>query len=70
MELAARRVEGSQLVFATVIEEGPAVLDHLAKDQLHWLLSQRRIAVEIAGELPAQCPHVVDMLLDRLRRQV
>jgi hypothetical protein len=33
-------------------------------------LSQRRIAVEIADELPAQCPRVIDMFLDRLRRQV
>jgi hypothetical protein len=32
------------------------VLDHLAKNQLHWLFSQRRIAVEITDELPAQCP--------------
>ena len=70
MELAARGIEGSLLIFAAVIEEGPAVLDHLAENQLHWLLSQRRIAVEIADELPAQCPHVIDVFLDRLRRQV
>ena len=68
MKLAASGIEGSLLIFAAVIEEGPAILNHLAENQLHWLLSQRRIAVEIADELPAQCPNVIDMLLDRLRR--
>src|SRR5205085_5932950 len=38
-------IEGSLLIFPAVIEDGPAVLDHLAKNQLHGLLSQRRIAV-------------------------
>jgi hypothetical protein len=33
-----------------VIEERAAVLDHLEEDLLHWLLSQRRVAVEIADE--------------------
>jgi hypothetical protein len=51
VELAAGGIEGSLLIFAAVIEEGPAVLDHLAENQLHWLLSQRRITVEIADEL-------------------
>jgi hypothetical protein len=37
VELAAGGIEGSLLIFAAVIEEGPAVLDHLAEDQLHWL---------------------------------
>jgi len=70
VELAARGIEGSLLIFAAVIEQRFAVLDHLAKNQLHGLLSQRRIAVKIADELPTQCPHVIDMSLDRLRRQV
>jgi thymidylate synthase ThyX len=52
------------------MEERSAVLDHLEEDLLHRLLSQRRIAVEIADELPAQCPHVIDVFLDRLRRQI
>jgi hypothetical protein len=37
-----------------VIEKRGAVLDHLKEDMLHWLLSERRIAVEIAGELAAE----------------
>jgi len=53
-----------------MIEERSAVLDHLEEDLRYWLLSQRRIAVEIADELPAQCPHVIDVFLDRLRRQI
>ena len=42
VELAAGGIEGSLLIFAAVIEEGPAVLDHLAKNQLHWLLSSEK----------------------------
>ena len=53
-----------------MMEERPTVLDHREEDLLHWLLSQRRIAVEIADEFPAQCPHVIDVFLDRLRRQI
>jgi hypothetical protein len=41
-----------------MMEMGPALLDHLAEDQLHWLFAQRRIAVEIAKGFSAQCPHV------------
>ena len=52
------------------MEERPTVLDHREEDLLHWLLSQRRIAVEIADELPAQFPHVIDVFLNRLRRQI
>ena len=66
VELAASGIEVSLLIFPAVMEEGSAVLDHLAKNQLHGLLSQRRIAVEIVDELSAQCPHVIDMFLDRL----
>src|SRR5690349_11144959 len=40
VKLAARGIEGSLLIFPAVIEEGSAVLDHLPKNQLHWLLSQ------------------------------
>jgi hypothetical protein len=32
VELAASGIEGSLLIFPAVIEEGPAVLDHLAKN--------------------------------------
>ncbi len=45
-------------------------------DWLHYpqisptrLLSQRRGFMQIADDFPAQCPHVIDMLLNGLRRQ-
>ena len=67
-ELPARGVERSLLIFAAVIKQWSAVLDHLEQNLLDRLLSQRRIAVEIADELPTERPHVVNVFLDGLRR--
>jgi hypothetical protein len=55
------------LIFAAVIEQGSAIFDHPGKDPVHGFLSQRRIFVKVADELAAQCTHVVDVFLDRLR---
>jgi hypothetical protein len=37
-----------------------AVFDHPGKNSFHRLLSQRRVTVEFADELPSQRPHVID----------
>jgi hypothetical protein len=58
------------LIFAAVVQEWSAEFDHLEKDLVHGPPSQRRIVVEIPDELAAQYPHVVDVFLDRLRRQI
>jgi len=54
-----------------VIEKRAAVgFNHPPQNYVHWLLSQRRIVVEVADELPAEHPYVIDMFLDGLRRQI
>jgi len=53
------------------MEERPAVLDHLAESLVHRFLSQGRIIVEVADELPRLArPRVVDVFLDGPRRQI
>jgi len=52
------------------VKERGAALDHLEEDLLHWLLSQGSVAIEIADEFPAQRPNIIDVVLDRLRREV
>ena len=65
MELPAGGVEGSLLVFPAVVDQWAAVLvDHLAEELFDWDLSQRRIFVEVADDLSAESPQVVDVLLD------
>ena len=50
------------LIFVSVIEEWSSVVpDHLKEDAIHGLLSQSRIIVEVADELPAEGPHVIDV---------
>ena len=46
------------------------MFDHVGQGLFHRLLSQRRIIVEVADELPAQDPQVIHMRLNRLRRQI
>ena len=65
-ELAASGIKGSLLIFAAVIEERAALLDDLEKVLFDWPLSQGRIVVEVANELPAECPHIVNVFLNRL----
>jgi hypothetical protein len=60
--------ERSLLIFAAVIEKRPAVFDHVGKYSLHRLLSQGWIIVEVADELSAGSPHIVNVLLNRCRR--
>ena len=69
-EFPASGIEGSLLIFAAIIEERAAVFDHFQKVLFDRSLSQGQVVVQVADELPAQCPHVIDMFLDRLRRQV
>jgi hypothetical protein len=66
-ELAAGGIKGSLLIFAAVIEKRAAILDHFEKGLFDRPLSQGRIVVEVANELPSECPHIVDVLLNRLR---
>ena len=51
-ELAAGGIKGSLLIFAAVIEKRAALLDHLEKVLFDRPLSQGRIVVEVANELP------------------
>ena len=69
-EFPAGGVKRSLLIFASVIEKRPAVLNHPAQDQIRGLLSQRRVVVEFPNELTTERPHVVDVFLNGLRRQV
>jgi hypothetical protein len=69
-ELAAGGIKGFLLIFATVIEQWAALLDHFEKVLFDRPLSQGLIVVEIANELPAECPYIVDVFLNRLPRQV
>ena len=69
-ELAAGGIKGSLLLFTAVIEERAAILDHFEKLLVDRPLSQGWIVVEVANELPAECPHIVDVFLNRFRRQL
>ena len=69
-ELSAGRIIRSLLIFPAVVQKGSAVFDHLGKDLVHRPRSQRRVVVEIADELAAEHPHVVNVFLDRLWRQI
>jgi hypothetical protein len=53
-----------------VIQKRPTVLDHLEEDALDRFLSQRKVAMKLADELSAESPRVVDVFLDRVRRQI
>ena len=55
------------LIFAAVIEKRSAIFDHVGKDPAHRLSSQNWVVVEVADELPAEGPHIVDVLLNRFR---
>ena len=65
-ELSAGGIKRSLLIFTAVVEKGSAVFDHLRKDLVHRPPSQRRVVVEIADELAAEYPQVVNVFLDRL----
>src|SRR5438270_546591 len=69
-ELSAGGIKGSLLMFPAVVQKGSAVFDHLGKDLVHRPSSQRRVVVEIADELAAEYPQVVNVPLDRLWRQI
>jgi hypothetical protein len=68
-ELSAGGIERSLPVFATVKERG-AALDGLEEDLLHCLLSQGSAAMETADEFPRPAPKYIDVVLDRLQREV
>ena len=69
-EFSAGGIKRSLLIFPAVVQKGSAVFDLLGKDLVHRPPSQRRVVVEIADELAAEHPHVVNVLLDGLGRQV
>jgi hypothetical protein len=58
------------LIFAAVVQEGYAEFDHSGKDLVNGSPSQRRVVVQVTDELAAQGPDVIDVSLDRFRRQV
>ena len=46
------------------------MFNQLAENSVYSFFSQSRIVVEIADKLASQCPHVVDVFLDRPGRQI
>ena len=69
-KLAAGGIERTLLVFPAVVDQGAAVLvDHIADQLFYGELSQRRIFVQVADDLSAEQPHIVDMVLDGPFRQ-
>jgi len=70
VELAAGRVEGALLVFPSVVNERTAVLmDYVADKSFRGKPSQRGFFVDVADDLSAEKPQIVDMALDGLLRQ-
>ena len=70
VKLAAGGVEGALLVFTSVVNERTSVLmDCVADKSFRGELSQRRFFVDVADDLSAKKPQIVDMSLDGLLRQ-
>ena len=70
MELAASGVKGELLVFPAVMDQRAAVfVDHIADELFRGKLPERRVFVDVADDLPAEQPHIVDVVLDGSFRQ-
>jgi len=64
VKLAASRFEGPLLFLGCIVHERSAVRVHcFAREPLGGPLSQRRVVVEIADDLSAKRPEVVDVLV-------
>jgi hypothetical protein len=64
VELPARGVEATLLVFPAVVEQRSTVLvDYIADECFGGCLSQRRGFVHVADDLSAELPHIIDMVL-------
>jgi len=70
LELPACRVKRSLLVLIAVIEEWASELDPFRQDPIYRLLSQSGVVVEIADVLAAEDPHIINVFLNGLRRQI
>ena len=65
VEFSAGAVEGALLVFPAVVDQRSAVLvNHIADELFGRNLSQRRFFVQVADDLSAEKPEVVDVSLD------
>ena len=65
MELPASGVEGEWLVFLAVVDQRSAVgADDIADKMFRGDLAQRRVVIEVADDLSAENPQVVDVLLN------
>ena len=65
MKLAAGGVEGALLVFPAVVDQWSAVfMDHVADKLGRGCLPQTRVFVQVANDLSAEEPNVVDVVLD------
>jgi hypothetical protein len=53
-----------------VIQEWASTLDHFEEVLFNGPFAQGRVVVEVADELATQCPHIIDVFLDGLWRQV
>src|SRR5271156_3617818 len=70
VELAAGGVEGALLVFRAVVDQRATIfMDNVADKLFRGYFSQARLFVHVADDLPAEQPHVVDMVLDGFFRQ-
>jgi hypothetical protein len=67
MELSAGRIEGPLFLLGAAIQQRPAVLvNDLAQQPVCRPPSQRGFVVEVADDLSAQDPEIVDMPADGL----
>jgi hypothetical protein len=67
VQLAASGVHGLLLFFrAVVYRRSPAFMDSVPKEPFRSSLSERGIVVQVADDLSAQRPEVVDVLVDGL----
>ena len=65
VKLAAGGVEGALLVFPAVVDEWSAVVvNHIADELFRGDPSQGRVFVQVAYDLSAENPEVVDVSLD------
>jgi hypothetical protein len=70
VEFAAGGVEGALLVRPAVMDQRPAVImDHVEDQLFRGFLSETGLFVHVADDLPAEQPHIVDMVLDGSFRQ-
>src|SRR6516164_142205 len=72
VKLPAGGIKGALLLLGIhAIEQWPAVvIDPVIEKLLDGFPSQRRGFIQVADDFPAQCPQVIDVLLNGFGRQI